>query len=140
MRPPTPAPPSLKNIYTAIKRDDPTFKPPPSNGGLLTPWADRGVLLLNTCLTVQAHQANSHASRGWERFTHRVIEIVNKKRNKGVVFMAWGTPAKKRVGGVNKDLHCILQSVHPSPLSAAGGFVSDDFLSFRAWILLLTQV
>ena len=124
VRPPTPAPPSLQNIYKAIQKDYPEFQAPPKKGGLLTPWADRGVLLLNTCLTVQAHNANSHSNKGWERFTQRVIDIVNRKRTKGVVFMAWGTPAKKRVTGINKELHCILQSVHPSPLSAAGGFVS----------------
>ena len=67
VRPPTPAPGSLKNIYIALKKDYPTFTPPPKNGGLLTPWADRGVLLLNTCLTVRAHEANSHANHGWEK-------------------------------------------------------------------------
>ena len=124
MRPPTPAPPSLKNIYTAIKKDYPTFTPPPKNGGLLTPWADRGVLLLNTCLTVQAHQANSHAGKGWEKFTQRVIDIVGKKRTKGAVFLAWGNPAKKRVDKINRDLHHVLYAVHPSPLSASNGWVS----------------
>jgi uracil-DNA glycosylase len=124
VRPPTVAPPSLKNIYIAIKKDYPDFKEPPNKGGLLTPWADRGVLLLNTCLTVRAHQANSHSEKGWERFTQKVIDIVNKKRTNGVVFMAWGTPAKKRVSGINKERHCVLQSVHPSPLSAHNGFVS----------------
>ena len=132
VRPPTPAPPSLKNIYTAIKKDYPTFQAPPKNGGLLTPWADRGVLLLNTCLTVQAHQANSHAGKGWERFTQKVIDIVNRKRTKGVVFLAWGTPARKRVAGVNKELHHILYSVHPSPLSASNGWVRCIWLKFDA--------
>ena len=129
VRPPTPAPPSLKNIYIAIAKDYPEFKPPPKNGGLLTPWADRGVLLLNTCLTVRAHQANSHSQKGWEKFTQKVIDIVNKKRTTGVVFMAWGTPAKKRVTGINKELHHILQSVHPSPLSASNGWVSNLLLT-----------
>ncbi len=124
VRPPTPAPPSLKNVYIAIGKDYPTFKPPPKNGGLLTPWADRGVLLLNTCLTVQAREANSHANKGWEKFTQKVIDVVAKVRTRGVVFLAWGTPAGKRVVKIDKDKHCILQSVHPSPLSAARGFVS----------------
>ena len=124
VRPPTPAPPSLKNIYVAIAKDYPSFKPPPKNGGLLTPWADRGVLLLNTCLTVRAHEANSHANHGWEKFTQKVIDVVAKARMKGVVFLAWGSPAGKRVSKVDKERHCILQSVHPSPLSAHKGFVS----------------
>ena len=123
VRPPTPAPPSLKNIYTTIKKDYPAFKAPPKNGGLLTPWADRGVLLLNTCLTVRAHEANSHANHGWEKFTQKVIDTVAKVRTRGVVFLAWGTPASKRVAKVNRERHSILQSVHPSPLSAAKGFV-----------------
>ncbi|KAK5014206.1 uracil DNA glycosylase, partial [Cryomyces antarcticus] len=76
VRPPTPAPPSLKNIYIALKKDYPSFQPPPKSGGLLTPWADRGVLLLNTCLTVRAHEANSHSGKGWERFTQKVIDTV----------------------------------------------------------------
>lgn len=124
VRPPTPAPPSLKNIYTALKNDYPTFRPPPKNGGLLTPWADNGVLLLNTCLTVRAHQANSHANKGWEKFTQKVIDIVNERRTKGVVFLAWGSPAQKRTTKVNKKRHLVLTSVHPSPLSAYKGFVS----------------
>ena len=95
------------------------------NGGLLTPWADRGVLMLNTCLTVRAHQPNSHANHGWEEFTQKVINTVVKARTKGVVFMAWGTPAKKRMGSIAKGgKHCVLESVHPSPFSAANGFVS----------------
>ena len=125
VRPPTVAPPSLVNIYKALKKDYPEFEPPPRNGGLLTPWADRGILLLNTCLTVRAHEANSHANKGWEKFTQRVIELVAEKRRTGVVFLAWGTSAKKRVSFLkNNQKHCILESVHPSPMSAANGFVS----------------
>ncbi|KAG9527120.1 uracil-DNA glycosylase, partial [Aureobasidium melanogenum] len=80
VRPPTPAPPSLQNIYKALKKEYPSFEPPPNKGGLLTPWADRGVLLLNTCLTVRAHEANSHAGKGWEKFTQKVIDIVCQKQ------------------------------------------------------------
>jgi uracil-DNA glycosylase len=111
-------------MYKALKNDYPSFVPPQNNGGLLTPWAERGVLLLNTCLTVRAHEANSHANRGWERFTGKVIEIVDKQRRGGVVFLAWGSPAAKRVAKVDKKRHNVLMSVHPSPLSAARGFVS----------------
>ncbi|MCJ1251640.1 uracil DNA glycosylase [Trapelia coarctata] len=135
VRPPTPAPPSLKNIYIAIKKDYPAFTPPPKNGGLLTPWADRGVLMLNTCLTVRAHQANSHANHGWESFTQKVIDTVARVRTKGVVFLAWGMPAKKRVAGVDKKRHCLLQSVHPSPFSAANGFFDcGHFKKANVWL------
>ena len=124
VRAPTPAPPSLKNVYVALKRDYADFRPPPRNGGLLTPWADRGVLLLNTCLTVRAHEANSHAGKGWERLTQRVIDVVARERRDGVAFLAWGSPAQKRCAGVSGTRHLVLRSVHPSPLSAAKGFVS----------------
>jgi uracil-DNA glycosylase len=124
VRPPTPAPPSLKNIYKGLKNDYPSFDPPPNKGGLLIPWAERGVLMLNTCLTVRAHAANSHSGKGWERFTQKAIDIVARVRTHGVVFLAWGTPAGKRVAGVNRQKHSVLQSVHPSPLSAHNGFVS----------------
>jgi uracil-DNA glycosylase len=133
--PPTPAPPSLKNIYKALKNDYPSFTPPPKNGGLLTPWADRGVLLLNTCLTVRAHDANSHANRGWEKFTQKVIDTVAAKRSKGVVFLAWGSPAGKRVVKVNREKHLVLQSVHPSPLSASRGwFDCGHFKKTNEWL------
>ncbi|SPQ18614.1 d7f1ef68-8998-4cde-8429-671459ffdba7 [Thermothielavioides terrestris] len=138
VRPPTPAPGSLRNMYTALKADYPAFNPPPNRGGLLTPWADRGVLMLNTCLTVRAHEANSHSNRGWERFTQRVIDLVAARRSRGVVFMAWGTPAGKRVLKVDTKRHLVLKSVHPSPLSAAKGFftcrhfrLANDWLAER---------
>ena len=146
VRPPTPAPPSLKNIYKLLKTEYPSFSPPPKNGGLLTPWADRGVLLLNTCLTVRSGEANSHANKGWEKFTQKVIDIVARKRTQGVVFLAWGKPAASRVTKVDKIRHHILRSVHPSPLSANGGFVSctppssfnyvgfaDELCTVRLW-------
>jgi uracil-DNA glycosylase len=136
VRPPTPAPPSLKNIYIALKNDYPTFSPPPNKGGLLTPWADRGVLLLNTCLTVRAHEANSHSNRGWEKFTQKVIDVVAAKRTKGVVFLAWGSPAGKRVGKVDRKRHLVLQSVHPSPLSASRGwFDCGHFKKSNEWLV-----
>lgn len=136
VRPPTPAPPSLKNIYTALKKDYPSFKPPPNNRGLLTPWAESGVLLLNTCLTVRAHEANSHSNKGWERFTQKVIETVAKVRTRGVVFLAWGSPAQKRCTGVEKGgRHIVLRSVHPSPLSAHKGFMDcGHFKKTNDWL------
>ncbi|KAK5691770.1 uracil DNA glycosylase [Elasticomyces elasticus] len=135
VRAPTPAPPSLKNIYIAIKKDYPSFTPPPKNGGLLTPWADRGVLLLNTCLTVRAHEANSHANKGWEKFTQKVIDTVAAKRTKGVVFLAWGTPAQKRCAKINGCKHLVLKSVHPSPLSASRGwFECGHFKKANDWL------
>ncbi|PHH68104.1 hypothetical protein CDD80_245 [Ophiocordyceps camponoti-rufipedis] len=136
VRPPTPAPPSLKNMYIALTKDYPSFAPPPNKGGLLIPWADRGVLMLNTCLTVRAHEANSHANRGWERFTQRIIDLVAQKRTRGVVFMAWGTPAGKRVQKVDKQRHLVLQSVHPSPLSASRGFFDcGHFKKANEWLI-----
>lgn len=136
VRPPTPAPPSLVSIYKLLKIEYPdSFEPPPKNGGLLTPWADRGVLLLNTCLTVRAHEANSHANHGWERFTQKVIDIVARRRTNGVVFLAWGLPAGKRVAKLDRVRHCVLQSVHPSPLSAHKGFYEcGHFQKTNAWL------
>lgn len=135
VRPPTPAPPSLKNMYIALKNDYPTFTPPPNKGGLLTPWAERGVLMLNACLTVRRSEANSHAGRGWEQLTQKAIEAVAKKRTNGVVFMAWGTPAAKRVTGIDGERHLILKAVHPSPLSAHRGFFQcGHFRKANEWL------
>lgn len=136
VRPPTIAPPSLRNMYKTLKKDYPTFVEPPNRGGLLTPWADRGVLMLNTCLTVRAHEAFSHANRGWERLTGKVIDLIAKKRTRGVVFMAWGTPAGKRVQTIDKKRHLVLQSVHPSPLSASRGFFDcEHFKKANEWLV-----
>jgi uracil-DNA glycosylase len=135
VRPPTPAPPSLKNMYIALKKDYPDFKAPPRNGGLLTPWADSGVLLLNTCLTVRAHEANSHSKKGWERFTQKVIDTVAAKRTRGVVFLAWGSPAQQRCAKINGSRHLVLKSVHPSPLSAHKGFMEcGHFKKANEWL------
>ncbi|OTB19532.1 hypothetical protein K445DRAFT_326943 [Daldinia sp. EC12] len=135
VRPPTPAPPSLKNMYIALKNDYPDFMPPPNGGGLLTPWAERGVLMLNTCLTVRAHEANSHAKKGWERFTQKVIDLVAQKRTRGVVFMAWGKPAALRVTKIDTQRHLVLKSAHPSPLSASRGFFDcGHFKQANEWL------
>lgn len=82
---------------------------------------------------MRAHEANSHANKGWEKFTGKVIEIVNRERKAGVVFLAWGSPAQKRVGGVNGTRHLVLKSVHPSPLSAMRGFVSSLLRCIMEW-------
>lgn len=135
--PPTPAPPSLANIYKAIAVDYPSFKPPPKKSGLLTPWADQGVLLLNTCLTVRARQANSHQNHGWEKFTQKVIDTVVKVRTNGVVFLAWGSPAQKRCDKITGAKHLVLKSVHPSPLSAYKGegfFNCNHFRKANDWL------
>lgn len=135
VRPPTPAPASLQNIFKLLKKDIPGFAPPPNKGGLLTPWADRGVLILNTCLTVRAHEAYSHSKRGWEKFTQKVIDVVAQKRPKGVVFLAWGTPAGKVVMKIDRKKHLVLQSVHPSPLSAMRGFFDcAHFSKTNKWL------
>ncbi|KAL7662377.1 Uracil-DNA glycosylase [[Candida] zeylanoides] len=131
---PTRPPPSLVNIYKALKLDFANFETPDyaklaksgnPGGGNLTRWAQQGVLMLNTCLTVEAHKANSHANRGWEQFTEEVLRVAMKHhKEKGFVIMGWGTPAQKRVAKVGfKETHfLILRSVHPSPLSAHRGF------------------
>lgn len=99
-------------------------------------WADQGVLLLNACLTVQAHNANSHAKRGWELFTEQVLKAVLKARPQGVCFLAWGTPAAKRVAEIKPPANClILKSVHPSPLSASRGFFTcEHFTKANTWL------
>ncbi|KAK9240051.1 uracil-DNA glycosylase-like protein [Lipomyces kononenkoae] len=131
--PPTAAPPSLRNIFIALKKDYPDFEIPSS--GLLTKWAEQGVLLLNTCLTVRAHNANSHAGKGWEQFTEKVISIVAERQKSGVVFLAWGNPAGKRVDKINKSVHAVLRSVHPSPLSASRGFFDcGHFQKTNQWL------
>ena len=116
--PGNPAPPSLENIYKELKDDCGCYIP---NNGYLKKWADQGVLLLNTVLTVRAHAANSHAGHGWERFTDAVIKAVNEE-NRPSVFLLWGSPAQKKAAFLNNPNHLILKAPHPSPLSAYRGF------------------
>ncbi|RAP22611.1 hypothetical protein C2W64_03515 [Brevibacillus laterosporus] len=111
-------PPSLVNIYKEL-RDDLGCSIP--NHGYLVSWAKQGVLLLNTVLTVRDGEANSHKGRGWELFTNRVIEEINK-RDKPVVFILWGRNAQDKKSMIDTNRHYILESVHPSPLSASRGF------------------
>ncbi|EIW69791.1 hypothetical protein TREMEDRAFT_29872 [Tremella mesenterica DSM 1558] len=129
-------PPSLRNIYKEMSEDVDGFKIPPH--GDLSEWARHGVLLLNTSLTVRAHEAASHSNRGWETFTAAVLKVVTSRlvpRGNGVVFMAWGAHAQKMCSGVDKNKHLILKSVHPSPLSAMRGFFgSKHFTKANAWL------
>ena len=114
-------PPSLKNIYKELK-DDLGVNPPDS--GDLTAWAKQGVLLLNTVLTVRAGMANSHAGKGWEILTDDVIKKISGGR-KNVVFILWGNNARSKKSLIDKSKHLILESAHPSPLSAYNGFFNS---------------
>ena len=111
-------PPSLKNIYKELNSDIGMEIP---THGELTKWAQQGVLLLNTVLTVRRAQANSHKGKGWENFTDRVIGELNKKQTP-VVFLLWGANARKKAEIITNPIHQKLITVHPSPLSAYGGF------------------
>ena len=111
-------PPSLVNIYKELNDDLGCYIP---NNGYLKKWADQGVLLLNTVLTVRAHQANSHKQRGWENFTDAIISAVNKE-DRPIVYMLWGKPAQMKMSLLNNPKHLILTAPHPSPLSAYRGF------------------
>lgn len=112
------APPSLQNMFKELNSD---LGIPIPKSGELTSWARQGVLLLNTVLTVRAGQANSHKGMGWEIFTDRVIELLNM-REKPIVFLLWGGPAKTKSKLITNPNHHILSTVHPSPLSAYNGF------------------
>ena len=118
VRPPVPPPPSLENIFTELESD--IGAPPPGHGSL-THWAEQGVLLLNATLTVRAHQAASHQKKGWETFTDEVIKSVNDKPET-VVFILWGASARRKKQLVDQTRHVVVESAHPSPLSAHRGF------------------
>ena len=111
-------PPSLLNIYKELHNDIGCFIP---NNGYLVPWANQGVLLLNTALTVREHEANSHKGMGWEIFTDKIIELLNKRENP-VIFVLWGANARKKKELIDFNRHYILEAAHPSPLSAMRGF------------------
>ncbi|RKM57430.1 uracil-DNA glycosylase [Butyrivibrio sp. X503] len=111
-------PPSLVNIYKELSDDLGCYVP---NNGYLKKWADQGVLLLNTVLTVRAHQANSHKGKGWEQFTDAIIKAVNEQ-DRPIVYMLWGKPAQMKKSMLNNPKHLILEAPHPSPLSAYRGF------------------
>ena len=111
-------PPSLQNIYKELASDLGCTIP---NNGYLEKWAKQGVLMLNTVLTVRAHQANSHQNKGWEQFTDAIIREVNKI-DRPVVYLLWGRPAQTKIAMLNNPKHLILKAPHPSPLSAYRGF------------------
>ncbi|MCD7863220.1 MAG: uracil-DNA glycosylase [Lachnospiraceae bacterium] len=111
-------PPSLENIYKELHDDLGCYIP---NNGYLVKWAEQGVLLLNTVLTVRAHQANSHRNIGWEEFTDAAIRALNQE-DRPIVFLLWGTPARQKKSMLHNPKHLILEAPHPSPLSAYRGF------------------
>ena len=111
-------PPSLKNIFAEVQSD--TGAPIPQSGNL-DRWAEQGVLLLNSVLTVRAHQAASHAGRGWEQFTDAVVRTIAERRD-GIVYMLWGSYAQRKGAIADPARNCILKAVHPSPLSVYRGF------------------
>ena len=116
--PGVPAPPSLVNIFKELQDDLGCAIP---NNGCLKPWAEQGVLLLNAVLTVREHQAASHQGRGWEQFTDHIIELLNQ-REKPLDFILWGSPARRKKAMITNPRHFIVESPHPSPLSAFRGF------------------
>lgn len=122
--PPTPVPPSLKNIYKEIQND---LGHPSVTHGDLTHWARQGVLLLNATLTVRAHVAASHVGHGWETFTDAVIRECARRDN--IVYMLWGSYAQHKAAIVDPSRNLVLKSVHPSPLSASRGFFGNHHFS-----------
>mgnify|MGYP000845009675 FL=1 len=124
-------PPSLLNIFKELQTDLGCRIP---NNGCLKPWAEQGVLLLNTVLTVRAHQANSHRGRGWETFTDKIITLLNA-RERPLAFILWGGPARKKKNMIDTSRHFIVESPHPSPLSASYGFFgSRPFSKVNAFL------
>ena len=125
-------PPSLQNIFKEIANE---MSLPVAEDGDLTHWADQGVLMLNAVLTVERAQAGSHRDRGWETFTDKVIEVVNEQCE-GVVFMLWGSYAQKKGRYIDAERHLILQTSHPSPLSAYRGFLGcGHFATTNAYLV-----
>ena len=118
VKPDVKIPPSLVNIYKELHDDVGCVIP---NNGYLVKWAAQGVLMLNTVLTVRAHAANSHRGIGWEEFTDAAIRVLNEQ-DRPIVFILWGRPAQRKELMLNNPMHLILESPHPSPLSAKGGF------------------
>ena len=118
VKPEVAIPPSLENIYQELKNDLGCYIP---NNGYLTKWAEQGVLMLNSVLTVRAHKAFSHQGFGWEKFTDAVINILNNE-DRPIVYLLWGKPAERKAQVVNNPKQLLLKAPHPSPLSAYRGF------------------
>lgn len=130
------APPSLKNIFRELQSDLGIPAPP---SGDLSHWAEQGVLLLNTVLTVRAHQPNSHRNQGWETFTDAVLRVLNLKTSP-IVFILWGNPAQKKSVLISSNRHHIIQTPHPSPLSAHRGFFGSRPFSKTNEVLRLNNL
>lgn len=128
-------PPSLVNIYKELHSDLNCYIP---NNGYLKKWADQGVLLLNTVLTVRAGEANSHKNKGWESFTTQVIKTLNEKETP-IVFILWGNNAISKESLITNPKHLIIKSVHPSPLSASRGFFGSKPFSKTNEFLISTN-
>lgn len=127
-------PPSLVNIYKEMQNDMGIIQP---NHGYLADWAYQGVLLLNTVLTARRGEANSHKGKGWEKFTDRIVELLNQ-REKPMVFILWGANAKSKQSLITNKDHMILSGAHPSPLSAFNGFFGGGYFSKANRFLELT--
>ena len=126
-----PLPPSLRNIFDELQSDVGIARP---SSGDLSPWAERGVLLLNAVLTVAPGQAASHAGKGWEQFTDRAIRELSERRE-GIVFLLWGRYAQQKGAIVDRTRHDVLAAAHPSPLSAANGFLGCRHFSQTSALL-----
>lgn len=126
-----PKPPSLQNIFKEILSE--TGQPVPASGNLER-WAQQGVLLLNTVMTVRAGLSNSHQGKGWEEFTDTVIRRLSEQKE-GLVFLLWGSPARKKAELIDAGRHLILESAHPSPMSVTRGFFGNGhFLKCNEWL------
>ena len=134
VRPGVPVPPSLDNIYKELARDTGFVRP---DHGCLLPWARRGVLLLNSVLTVEAGQAGSHQGKGWEGFTDHVVDVLNREREH-LVFLLWGSYAQKKGAVIDPRRHRVLKAPHPSPLSAHRGFLGCGHFSAANQYLVQT--
>lgn len=131
VKPDVEIPPSLVNVYKELHDDLGCYIP---NNGYLVKWAKQGVLMLNTVLTVRAHQANSHRGIGWEEFTNAAIRVLNEQ-DRPIVFILWGSPAQRKKEMLNNPKHLILEAPHPSPLSAYRGFFgSKPFSQTNAFL------
>ncbi|HET8848697.1 MAG TPA: uracil-DNA glycosylase [Marinobacter sp.] len=131
VRPKVPPPPSLVNIFKEIETD---LGITPPDHGCLQPWAEQGVLLLNSVLTVEQSNAGAHQGKGWETFTDAVIEVINRERD-NIVFMLWGSYAKKKGQRIDRNRHLVLDGPHPSPLSAYRGFFGcRHFSKANQWL------